>query len=161
MYGGILLPVDGSECADSAAENAIDLARTYDAALHVLYVVDVRLGYADSLADRPTVESDADSGSPDAGDADRWSEAVKTRGEAVVDDVAERARAAGVDVVPAIKIGDPESVIVTYADDDAIDLVVMGTHGQSGLARLLLGSTTEYVLRRANVPVFTVRHATD
>lgn len=156
MYGAILLPVDGSQCAAAAADHAIELARTYDAVLHVLYVVDVRIGYADTLLD----------GSPDDGprsgdEAAAEDSELVTRGEAVVEGVAARAREAGVDVVTELRIGDPEDVILSYIEEALVELVVMGTHGQSGLARLLLGSTAEYVLRRATVPVLTVRYQGD
>jgi len=54
--------------------------------------------------------------------------------------------------------GEPHRVIVEYANEEDCDLVVMGTHGRTGLQRYLLGSVTEKVVRTCDVPVLTVRH---
>ncbi len=53
--------------------------------------------------------------------------------------------------------GEPSRTIVDFADHNAIDLIVMGTHGRSGVAHLALGSVTEKVVRHAHCPVLTVR----
>jgi len=54
-------------------------------------------------------------------------------------------------------VGRPTKVIVEYADDHDIDQIVMGSHGRSGMSRILLGSVAEIVVRRASVPVTVVR----
>jgi nucleotide-binding universal stress UspA family protein len=54
-------------------------------------------------------------------------------------------------------IGDPATAIVTLAEDENVDLIVMGTHGRRGLTRLLMGSVAEAVIRRATCPVLTVK----
>jgi nucleotide-binding universal stress UspA family protein len=53
---------------------------------------------------------------------------------------------------------EPHDEIIRYANDEDIDLIVMGTHGRGGLARLLMGSVAEKVVRTARCPVLTVRH---
>ena len=58
----------------------------------------------------------------------------------------------------AMRIGSPAEEIVKYADDHQIDLIVLGTHGRNGVARLLLGSVAESVVRKARCPVLTVHH---
>jgi nucleotide-binding universal stress UspA family protein len=60
-------------------------------------------------------------------------------------------------VITGVMFGSPARAIVDYARDYAIDLIVMGTHGRSGFAHLLLGSVTERVVRTAECPVLTVR----
>jgi nucleotide-binding universal stress UspA family protein len=62
-----------------------------------------------------------------------------------------------VPVETAIIEGSPSAEIVRYAEREACDLVVMGTHGRGGIDRLLLGSVAEKVVRGSNVPVLTVR----
>jgi nucleotide-binding universal stress UspA family protein len=57
-------------------------------------------------------------------------------------------------------VGHPADAIVDFAKDHDIDLIVMGTHGRSGVARLLMGSIAEAVVRRAECPVLTVKHPT-
>ncbi|MFW6434755.1 MAG: universal stress protein [Halovenus sp.] len=62
----------------------------------------------------------------------------------------------GLDVKTVVKRGEPHQAILDYADD-GIDLIVMGTHGRTGLQRYLLGSVAEKVVRLFDVPVVTVR----
>jgi universal stress protein A len=63
---------------------------------------------------------------------------------------------ANVNVQPIVEMGDPHTLIVNWAKDKAVDLIVMSTHGRSGLSRMLLGSVTEKVLRSASCPVLAI-----
>lgn len=139
MYEEILVPTDGSPASSAAIEHAVDIADRYGARLHALYVVD---GAAYS-----TMEAGAEV----------VVEALESEGEEAVNRVAEAAAAAGVDSVTAVTTGTAYRTIREYADDEGIDLIVMGTHGRRGLDRYLLGSVTERVVRTADVPVLTVR----
>ncbi|KTG10230.1 universal stress protein UspA [Haloprofundus marisrubri] len=141
MYDRILLPTDGSDAAEAAVADALELAETYDAELHVLYVVDTR-----TLA---TIDLGADT----------VLSALEEEGDAAVERIRTRAVDAGVDVVTAVEAGSPADIIVDYGEDHAIDLVVMATHGRRGLDRYLLGSVTERVVRSSEPPVLTVRYA--
>ena len=143
MYSNILVPTDGSPAAADAIDNAIDLAKTYDARLHALYVVD-----ATSFA---TI---------DAG-SEIVVEALENEGRKAVSEVEERAADVGVDVETNVVSGTAYRSILKYVDDENIDLVVMGTHGRRGVERFLLGSVTERVVRSAEVPVLTVRQGSD
>jgi nucleotide-binding universal stress UspA family protein len=78
-------------------------------------------------------------------------------GSAVVAAAVDAAREHGVPVEGHVLKGVPAETIVEYADANGVDLVVMATHGRSGLARGLFGSVTEGVIRRSTVPVLTVR----
>ncbi|SFR94047.1 Nucleotide-binding universal stress protein, UspA family [Halomicrobium zhouii] len=136
MYERVLHPTDGSDAADVAAADALELAERYDAPLHVLYVVDVTVGRAtDAYAGQVVQE-------------------LETIGREHVDSVTGRARRAGLDVTSEIVEGTPASTIVETTRPG--DVVVMGTHGRSGLDRYLVGSTTEKVIRSVDVPVLTV-----
>lgn len=142
MYSHILFPTDGSECADAALDHAIDHAKRHDATLQALYVADVReVGHA-----APAV-------SPG-----RVRDALYESGQEVLERVANTAQDAGVDVQTTVTEGTPESEILEFAGRDDVDLVVMGTHGRSGLDRYLIGSVAERVVRSSPVPVLTVRH---
>ncbi|WP_227134465.1 universal stress protein [Halorubellus salinus] len=137
MYERILVPTDGSVGSAHVALQAIDLAETYGATIHVLHVVDESVrtfvaGFGD--------ESELDD-----------------RGKAAVERVAAMARAHDVDVVTAIEDGDPARRIVDYADEIDADVIVSGTHGRSGVERRLIGSVAERLVRRARCPVMTVR----
>jgi nucleotide-binding universal stress UspA family protein len=164
MYDQILYPVDGSDSAEDAMDHVRDLAETYRATVHVLYVITAGPP-AVGIGDDPNRESGHGMvGDPDGAETPRVGdrelhEEFRTRarahGEERVEEVAYRLR--GVDTHTAVCGGDPHQVVVDYADDEDVDLIVMGTDGGTGLRRQLLGSVAERVLRRAGVPVMTVR----
>jgi nucleotide-binding universal stress UspA family protein len=95
--------------------------------------------------------------SPTAGlAADAWADAERERAGTAVD----RAVDALPDDVPTERVvreGIPHAAVLDYVDDSSVDLVVMGTHGRTGLDHYLVGSVTERVVRNAPVPVLTVR----
>lgn len=141
MYDDILVPTDGSEGTARAVEHAIDIAQKYDATVHALYVVNTS-AYS-------TLPADSNWESITA--------ALEDEGEAATTEIGERMSEAGVDSVTVVEEGIPHKTILNYADEKGIDLIVMGTHGKSGLDRLLLGSVTEKVVRASETPVLTVR----
>jgi nucleotide-binding universal stress UspA family protein len=139
----ILVATDFSEPSGVALAYGRDLARTYNARLHVLHVVDdVTLRFT-----------------PDAGlispDVQRELEAIAARDlNAQITDDDRRT----IDVVPVIDRGiSMAAVIVRYASANAIDLIVTGTHGRGAVKHLLMGSVAERVVRTAPCPVLTVR----
>ncbi|WP_222917784.1 universal stress protein [Natrinema sp. SYSU A 869] len=140
MYDCILVPTDGSREVEHALEYAFDLARTHDATIRSLYVVNA-VGYG---------------GLPMETALEGVSDALRNEGRAAVSRVEELAPA-DVSVETAVLEGAPSQVIVEEADPAECDLVVMGTHGRGGIDRLLLGSVTERVVRRASVPVLTIQ----
>lgn len=150
MYDTILVPTDGSPAADRALREALDLASETGATLHVLYVVDTSTaGWAAVGDEEFGVE------------VQQALEYLEEEGEEATAAAIKAAREADVDVVTAIEDGTPYRGIIAYAEAHAIDLLVMGTHGRTGLDRYLLGSTTERVIRRSSVPVLTVRYDED
>ncbi len=138
MYDNILVPTDGSGTAADAIDHAIELASTYDATVHALYVVDT-----------------AAYGSIEVG-ADVFVDALEQEGNDAVEEVAEKGDAAGVTVEGVVEHGSPAHTIVEYADDHDVDLIVMGTHGRRGIDRVILGSVAGRVVRVADVPVMVV-----
>lgn len=137
-YQTIVVGVDGSEHASAALDRAIEIASKQDSALHLVSVVEL-----------PSVQIDGQIDSP--------LDALESTAERVVADGAERATERGVDEVHTdIRIGSADRVLRTYVEDTDADLVVAGTHGRSGVDRLLLGSVSERVLRTATAPVLTV-----
>ncbi|WP_207588738.1 universal stress protein [Halomontanus rarus] len=145
MYDCILVPTDGSTEGERAVEYAIDLARTHDATLRAIYVVN-----AASYGGLPMETA-----------WDGISDALRDEGQAAVDRVEELADERGVRVDTAVLEGSPSRVIVDEAQPEKCDLVVMGTHGRGGIDRLLLGSVAERVVRSSPVPVLTVRVGED
>ncbi|MFB6206013.1 MAG: universal stress protein [Haloglomus sp.] len=140
MYDTVLVPTDGSAGARGAIEEACDLAAMADASVHGLYVVDTRDYSALPESTWVTLEEDLEA----AGDA----------ALATVDEVAAER---DVEAVTTLRHGVPHAEILDYAEDVEADVVVMGTHGRSGLDRVLLGSVAEKVIRSTEVPVHVVR----
>jgi nucleotide-binding universal stress UspA family protein len=79
--------------------------------------------------------------------------------EAHLQDIVARLAKDGVTATGVIKLGVPVDEINTTVDEHKIDLVVMGTHGRTGLRHLMAGSVAERVVRSSRVPVLTIRHA--
>lgn len=141
MYERILVPTDGSEHARRAAEHGLWLSRAFDATLTVVNAVDLV----------------REAGLFDAGGLDdeflqRRESVAKDTVDSTLDAIG-RPAAVRTDVVR----GRPSEAIVEYVDEHDVDLVVMGTHGRTGINRYVAGSVAERVVRRADAPVFTVR----
>lgn len=143
MYDDILLPTDGSAGMSSVIDHAISLADAHDATLHALYVVDTV-----SLADVPMETT-----------LEGVDQALREEGEVAMEEIEERAEE--VPVETAIVEGSPAREIVTYANEEGCDVIVMGTHGRNGVSRLLLGSVAERVVRSSAIPVLTIRVGED
>ncbi|MBV0900876.1 universal stress protein [Haloarcula salina] len=162
MYDDILFPTDGSDGASAALEHARDLADTYGATLHVLTVVDTsspHIGMTAEGHDEGTtgmIATEHDAIEPGmVGEEHDIADAIAERATGLVD---EAASAAGdVETVTAVAGGDPHSAILDYVAEHDIDLIVMGTHGRTGVERYLLGSIAEKVVRTSDVPVLTAR----
>lgn len=138
----ILVPLDGSPLSLDALRHALE---TFDAAdIVVLHVIDP-IG---------AVYGAEGSGFLDAGG---WYEREKERGEEICDEAAEMAAEYGRDPERVIEVGPPARTVVDYATDHQIDHVVMGSHGRTGIAHVLIGSVAEAVIRRSPVPVTVVR----
>jgi nucleotide-binding universal stress UspA family protein len=137
----ILCPTDFSEFAQRALHQAVPLARWYDASLTALHVVPPAVP-VDGMFPQPLP--------PLA------NEGVRTRLERDLDAFVAPAREAGVACHTALREGAVPARILEVARELPADLLVMGTHGQGGLERLVLGSVTESVLRKAPCPVLSI-----
>ncbi|MFP9059034.1 universal stress protein [Natrialbaceae archaeon A-chndr2] len=165
MYTDILYPTDGSPGANAALEHVRDLAERHDATVHVLTVVNSRyIEYQPGMMSGESKDKQAGmmGDSPNNVKSgmirdvpENMRSAVKERAEGVLEEAA--AHLEGVKSTREIRVGDPHDVILSYTNSNEIDIVVMGTHGRSGLDRYLIGSVAEKVVRLSDVPVVTVR----
>lgn len=147
MYERILIPTDGSKVAKAAVAHAVDLADKYDAELHALFVADtdaVAYGLGAEQVDRIRQGRFGDM------------EELREDAENATGYVRDTAEDRDVTVTERHAGGKPHRMIADYAKDNDIDLIVMGSHGRSGVRRALLGSVTERTLRSTNVPVLVV-----
>jgi universal stress protein A len=146
LWRTLLVPTDFSECSDRALELAATLARIHDAKVVLLHASELTHGIAPSTLLRP----------------DRAAIAV-TAEELLRTSAHEQLRAQvarsgdGLSIEVRVALGRAEDCIARIADETRADLIVMGTHGRTGIAHALLGSVAERTLRSSRVPVLTVR----
>ncbi|MFC6719038.1 universal stress protein [Natrialbaceae archaeon GCM10025810] len=135
MYDTILVATDGSDAANRAVDHATDLASSFDADLHAIYVVDTTR-YGQTVLN----------------EASGILEELEERGEGVLDDVAARS---DVGVTAEIRSGRPDEEINAYAAAVGADLVVLGNRGLGAGADVEIGSIAERVVRSGDRPVIT------
>ncbi|MFH1299416.1 MAG: universal stress protein [Planctomycetota bacterium] len=137
----ILIPTDFSETAQAATQYAVELARKFNAKLYLLHVIE------DPIVYMPMFESYA---LPPKEDFENF---AKTRLDNWILDEDK----VGLEIETSWVHGNPFVDILKFSKREAIDLIVVGTHGRSFTAHLLLGSVAEKVVRKASCPVLTVR----
>lgn len=139
-FSRILIAVDGSATSLDAARTGFDLAAALSAQVTTLYAVEPPVPYSGEI------------GLP----ADELLQ-VASRDDEIVAEALRRAAHIPEGTTHLVRVGHPADVIVHVARDWPANLIVIGSHGRSGLGRVLLGSVAESVVRRAPCPVLVVR----
>ena len=142
MYKRILIATDGSEKSNLATREGIDLAKALGAdvvALYVLNEIVVASAVRQLGSDKKEVEAK-----------------LKSAGEKAVAVVKKLGDAAGVNVETMVRQGAPANVVIDVSSTEKVDCIVMGSHGESGVSKLLIGSVVQKVLYWATVPVLVV-----
>ena len=141
----IMVATDGSELVKKAVATAIEISKLENAKLYAVHVIPL---------------DDYYSSIPLAIDAE-WIEAMeehlRIEGKEAVAYVENAGREANVEVESVILEGSPANDIVDYAEKNDIDLIVMGSHGKTGIQRFLIGSVAENVVRHSKKPVLVVK----
>jgi nucleotide-binding universal stress UspA family protein len=139
----ILSPTDFLEGSKKAVQYAVDLAKKYNAKLYILHVMHDLEKATGWYVPHIT--------------ADELYKDIETGAKKELDKIyAEELRGFS-NVEHSILKGIPYEEIIKYAKDNAIDLIVMGTHGRRGIDRIIFGSTAERVVKNSEIPVLTVR----
>lgn len=146
----ILVPIDFSNAAEHAVQLALELVKSNNATLYLLHVIEY-----DSIG---LLESDGTFAA--TSNVKTAVERLLKRGEIKLTNYIQNLHVHGADIKKQFGLGVPEEVIVQNIEELDIDLVVMGTHGASGLQELFIGSIAEKVVRNAKCPVITVKHKT-
>lgn len=136
----VLVPVDFSGNSQAAITAAVDLREKHPAQLSLLYVIE------------PSVPATADIGIFPLNQEEKRAEAVRTRLREVA-----AAHAPGIPVNVVCLHGKPWRAICDWAADNDVDLIVLPTHGYSGLLHMWLGSVAERVVQKAPCPVLVIR----
>ena len=143
-YKKIMIATDGSEYVKRAVSSGIEIAKLSDAKLYAVHIV-------------PTLPS---SSMPIGSRMFRWDEAyevLKDEGNKALEDVKEAAKGEDVEVEGVLLEGHPGDKLIEFAENNDIDMIVMGTLGKTGLERFLLGSVADNVVRHSKVDVLFVR----
>jgi len=139
----ILFPTDFSEGSSQALQYAADITRRYEAKLYLLYVVHEIVEAGGWYVPHPSMDNIY---------KDLVRDAQKELDEYGLEELE------GLNGIERrVLRGVPHEVIVKFASDNRIDLIIIGTHGRKGIDRILFGSTAAYVVRHAPCPVLTVR----
>ncbi|MFZ5876714.1 MAG: universal stress protein [Nitrospirota bacterium] len=136
----LVVPTDFSAGSSAAAEYALWLAGKTGARILYLHVMEPTAYSVDFALTRPDLSAE-----------------VRERAGEALRQLVEEARSRGVSAEQALAVGSPFAEIQQTAVDRKADLIVMGTHGRTGLAHVMLGSTAERVVRLATCPVLTVK----
>lgn len=137
----IVIATDGSKNSQKAISHGIEIAKLSGAIVHALYVVNTSSTISENwTAGKETIYN-----------------IMKDDGQKAVSKVKTIGIDSGVEVREVILEGYPSSEIIYFAENNNIDLIVMGTLGATGLERFLMGSVAEKVVRNSRVPVLVVK----
>ncbi|MCX5997369.1 MAG: universal stress protein [Chloroflexi bacterium] len=146
MYNKILVPLDGSPEAECVIPHLETIAKT---GVHEIELITVVEPFEMPTRGRIALNED---------DLKRIDLEAKSEAHKYLNQVVERLTRSGLKVHPVILTGKPAESLIDYIDSNNIDLLIMATHGRSGITRLFWGSVAEKVLRSVNVPVLLVKN---
>ena len=132
MFETILVPTDGSKYASKAEDVAIELAKKLNAKIVAVHVIDEKLIYPYSV--------------------------LEEEGNEILKNFREKGEKEGVQVDEILIVGSPVHDMDKIAKKSNADTIVIGTHGKSGLEKLLMGSVTESTIKSTNLPVLLVKN---
>ncbi len=148
-FNKIIAATDFSEDSDLALGYAEEMARRFGGEIVVLHVDQPLPPVIPSPDIGPVMDMSA---------MTRLAEEQRLLAQKELDKVVNRLRDSGLKARSLLKVGAPFLEIIRTADGENADLIVMGTHGRTGLAHVLMGSVAERVVQKASCPVLTVRH---
>jgi nucleotide-binding universal stress UspA family protein len=138
MYRHILIPTDGSKPAEHGVEHGLALAKSLGARVSVIFVLEPFSEMSGRFLEAMAT----------------YAELRKEQAASVLDRTANAAKQAGVSCETIqVENEQPHQAIIAAAEDKGCDLIVMSSHGRSGLSMLLIGSVTNKVLTHAKTPV--------
>jgi len=140
----ILIPIDGSESSMEALRYASSFAGEFNITVYLMTVVEPHHGMYDAYAEQIIL-------------AQRETEIMAVVNERLEETEKKAAEMGIKTIITVTRVGSPYEQIIKLAEEEEIDLIVMGTHGRSGIAHFLIGSVTEKVIRTSPCPVLVIR----
>ena len=142
QFGKILIATDGSKASENAVRLGIKLAHQNGAKVYAIYVINIS-AYDSILMDESWVIDEC--------------KECEEKGHKATSSVEEKARFAGLEAESIILKGNPAEKILDFANENGIDMIVVGRLGKSGIERFAIGSVSEKVVKHAKVPVLIVQ----
>jgi nucleotide-binding universal stress UspA family protein len=139
----ILCPIDHSDCSKEALKYAVSFAMKDEAKLYLLHVIDIR-----------SFDENLDTMNRQMPDNETMKQLKTKLFECVPEEIRK-----DMQVEALVVQGIPFAEIISIAKKNKVDMIVMGTHGRTGLAHIMIGSVSEKVVRKAHCPVLTVRQS--
>ena len=147
-YKKIMIATDGSDCSNLATDKGIELARLTGGTVYAVYVMSTAYSF------------DIDGGAfSSVGTNPYWTsirKALKNQGQQAVDYIKNLGEAKGINVQSILLEGNPSEELIRYANEEKMDIVIMGTHGKIGVNRMLMDSVAGNLVRHSKVPVMVV-----
>lgn len=141
----ILVPCDFSNPADNAFRFAIDLATKANAIIHIINVIELPILYDTVMM--PVLDFEA-----------AFLKELREKTERQFKKIKDKYKSEGIKIVSSVEFGPTSKTILAYAKTHAIDFIVMGSHGSSGLREFVIGSNAEKIVRRSPIPVFVIKN---
>ena len=139
----ILVPTDFSEDSDLAVRMALSIAVTYQARIFLLHVIS-KQSLADYCLDQSIVDR-------------VLNESIVFSNEKLQEVIDKNQQSGNIKVIPDVRKGQPHEEILKEASERKIDLIVIASHGKTGLQKYFIGSVTEKVMKEAKCPVLLIR----
>lgn len=145
MYKKMLVPLDGSALSETSLEHSLALAKSGD----IPGVVLLRAREPMDSGVRQRLSNDL---------ASKLDDAYQEEIEEYLNKISDYFKQNGIDATSVAATGSPAEAILDYVRENQVDLIVMSSHGRTGIARWAFGSVTEKVLKESNVPVLVIPH---
>ncbi len=144
--GKILVPTDSSEDSELAFRMALSIAVKYQARIFLLHVISntVQQSLADYCLDQSIVDR-------------VLNESIVFSNEKLQEEIDKNQQSGNIKVIPDVRKGQPYEEILKEASERKIDLIVIASHGKTGLQKYFIGSVTEKVMKEAKCPVLLIR----
>jgi len=153
MYRKIVVPLDGSTFAEQALPHAETIAVRGETEIHLISIAPMLEDQGLAVVDLYPVYVYHDY----LVDQTQETQRIRNELQDYLNQVAARLHAAGFDVLVSIRFGQPADEILIYAQEQGCDMIVMSTHGRSGVGRWVYGSVADKVLRGSKIPVLLIR----
>jgi len=138
----ILFPVDLTENSEKLVPYVLTMAQKFEAAVHILFVVRIFQYFTDIYVAPPSISV--------------FEKELVDGARKKMDEFTRTHFDSSIRIQSEIILGDPSDAILTYIDEQRMDMVIMGTHGRKGLDRVLFGSVAERVVKKSGVPVLVI-----